>query len=119
LGGLLREFVRRFIRKSELVVVYEEPFLRGIRATQALERMVGALQLVCEEEGVEYVGVNLSTVRKDMGITGKRREDFKANIAAWGGRTYPDRQWKSQDEVDAALTANWLRLALEKQSAQG
>jgi hypothetical protein len=109
LGGLLREFVRRFIRKSELVVVYEEP----------LERMVGALQWVCEEEGVEYVGVNLSTVRKDMGITGKRREDFKANIAAWGGRTYPDRQWKSQDEVDAALTANWLRLALEKQSAQG
>ena len=65
--------------------------------------------LICEEESVECVPANVSTVRKQMGICGRKSEDFKANIAAWGGQTYPGRVWKSQDEVDAALVANWLR----------
>jgi len=110
-GKLLRGYVQNFSESPTLI--YELPFSGSFQSATVMHQMIGALMLVAEEEGCDYIGVNSARIRSHMGIKGQKRDIIKPAIEAWAQKEYPSHVFKTQDECDAALAARWF---LQQQS---
>ena len=91
-------------------VVFEMPFAASYAATASHHELIAALRICCHDRQVPYFWVNTSTLRKSMGIAGRKSVDVKAAIAEWYRRG-GERPEVSQDEMDATLVGCWYLMA--------
>ena len=82
-----------------------------MRGSLVQVRMGGIVQMRCEQLGLEYAGVNVSTLKKFATDNGRAEKwQMKAALRSWWEVCVPERQWHenmSLHAVDAAWTAIW------------
>lgn len=88
------------------IVVYEEgSFIKGVQATQSLERKKGVMIHWCEVHKIRYCAMNVSTIKKHATGKGNANKEMMKEFAIKKfGDIYPADRDEGGDMADALFT---------------
>lgn len=100
LDSLLNKILSK-IGKIDLVAYEEHDFIKGVRTTQALERLKGVMLLWCEKQRIPYMAIKVHEIKQEATGKGGGKGTDKEAVYQSALSRWPDQNVKDDNQADA------------------